>query len=425
MRSFWTTVLKIKSLFLFGMLIFCDESFAFCEQMVKIESKYEAKYKKDEIKATLIEGGKISTDFFQAAVFAKQNPEHTPISETFRGGIFLTSPVIETDSAVFNAQLSAFCISYDGIFSRLKNPEKLLTSSSPLLTVLNMPRGVNAHLPSISSAKQKNSVHFECAAETQKTSSTSDFTLFADDSFVCSGSETLLFPKWVISASGAAFRTENDLKSEGAIAFSNKTTVVAGVFHAHLTENALSICALGAASYLLRTQNAGVYTIQSGFFKGTDENKIKNMESFGLICDFFQNRVRIGTRAILTEKEAKSNLNLSFGFRYKAKNFATSLKLSDVLEKPSVALSVSNKMENGLRLSCSTKNTYDKVADAFSTSVKTGIRTEDCAFSDWSIGASAKLQDGELKKRTVDSSAVFVFGCRIRCIARFSFCAEF
>ena len=414
-----------KLIFIFVAILFFAGKIANPEPLLKTEAKYEAKYKKDEIRATLTEGAKLATDFFRASAYAKQNPNHDPISDTFRAGFSLASPEIETDAAFLNFGASALSVSYDGIFSRLKNPERLLTSSSPLSTSLNLPRSVKAHLPTLTSARQKNSAHLECSAETDRTESCTDFTAFEDDSFVASGAEILQFPKFLVSSTAAAFRTSDETRADSSLAFSSGNATAAAVIHSVLTETELSLCALGAASIIVKTRQCGVYTIQGSFFEGTEMNKIKNMQSCGLICDFFKNRVRIGTRAIRTEKEAESTLNFSFGLRFRADSFAASLKLTDVLEKPSAALSVSEKLENGLRISASAKAVYAKSSDTLTASVKTGIRTEDCALADLTIGASEKMKDGETQKRTFDSGVSFSFSGAIRCIAKLLFSAEF
>ena len=401
------------------------QSAIFSQSLLTLESKYSAKYKKDEINATLSEGAKLSSDFFKASVFEKQTPEHSSLSENLRCGVALESPTVETDAASFCFGAQALSLSYGGIFSRLKNPEKLITSSSPLSTSLSLPRKISARLPSISSSKQPNSAHFELCAETDKTASTSDFTLFDDKSFAASASESLLLSDCLLSFSSAALFQENEKRGESAVVFSCNGTRVAGVVHATLTKNALSLCALGALSTTLETRNFGVYTIQGAFFKGTQANKIKNMESGGLVCDFLQNRVRIGARAIRTEKEAQSATNLCFGIRFKTGNLVSSLTLSDALEKPSVALSVSDKLDSGLRLSLSTKTRYDKSSETLSASVRTGIRTEDCAFADWTFGATEKIKAGEIQKKALDSSISLKFGGTVRCIAIFSYSAEF
>ena len=414
-----------KTHLIFGFALIFSQGAIFCQPLLTLESKYSAKYKKDEINATLSEGAKLSSDFVKASVFGKQTPDHKPISETLRYGIGLESPIVETDVASFSFEADALSLSYGGIFSRLKNPEKLITSASPLSTSLSLPRKISARLPTISSSKQANSAHFECSAETDKTTSTSDFTLFNDKSFASSASESILFSNCLLSLSTGALCEKDEKRGESAIVISGNGTKAAGVVHATLTKTELSLCALGALSTTLETSTFGVYTIQGSFFKGTEANKIKNMESGGLICDFLQNRVRIGARAIRTEKEAQSAVNLCFGIRFKAGNLVSSLTLSDVLEKPSAALSVSNKLDSGLKLSLSTKTRYDKSSETLSASVRTGIRTEDCAFAEWSFGASEKINAGEIQKKAVDSSISFKFGSTIRCIARFSYNAEF
>ena len=250
------------------------QSAIFSQSLLTLESKYSAKYKKDEINATLSEGAKLSSDFFKASVFEKQTPEHSSLSENLRCGVALESPTVETDAASFCFGAQALSLSYGGIFSRLKNPEKLITSSSSLSTSLSLPRKISARLPSISSSKQPNSAHFELCAETDKTTSTSDFTLFDDKSFAASASESLLLSDCLLSFSSAALFQENEKHGESAVVFSCNGTRAAGVVHATLTKNALSLCALGALSTTLETRNFGVYTIQGAFFKGTQANKI-------------------------------------------------------------------------------------------------------------------------------------------------------
>ena len=394
------------------------------EPLLKLQSRYEAKYKNDEIKATVLEGARFNTDVLRAAVYAEQNPEHESISDTARYGFEARIKNVETKRIDFNFKADALNIEYKGVLSRLKNPEKLLTSSSALSTSLNAPRGIYASLPAITSTTQEKSVHFEGTAESENTTTYTDFTLLEKNDFLATIAESVMFGSALFSLSSTVYQTQSETKNDTALSIASKYITIVSAVDSVKDEKEIALTSTSAASLSLKTGDFGFMTLQGGYYRGTKRNKIKNMESAGIIYDFWQNRFRIGGRAIRTEKESEEYTKYVYGIRYREGNLALSLMLSDVQQKKTATFYVSDKVDT-LRLSLKASASYDKATDIFTASARTGIQSDEYIFALWRAGASLKRKNDEITKRTADASITLTFGNKIKWIGKFSFNAEF
>lgn len=407
----------------------------FAEPILKIQTNYNANYdkKSDKIKSSLNEYARLKSSYLTASMCTEQNAEYDSFSDTTRYGIEAKCKNINIGNSEVCFKASSLNLSYSGLFSRLKNQEKLLTSSSPLSASINAPRGISSHIPTISSSKKEKSLHFETSIESDKTTTYTDFTLFdlnnmmEKNDFAASFAQTFLFDvtsPLLSTVQFASYKAAQDVICDLSLALSNKSISLVSAIDSVQTEEKIFFTSTSAASVLINADSIGSFIVQGGFFKGTEKNKIKNMESLGLIYDFFNNRVRIGNRIVRTEKKGEETTKYLFGLRYCEGNLVLSLVFSDVQNKQSAIFSAANKV-NTLRLSLNARASNDKDNDEFTASVRTGIKAEDYLFAQWKVGASINKKDGEIKKRTADTNILFSFGSDIIWIGKISFNVAF
>jgi len=407
----------------------------FAVPLLKLQTNYNSNYdkKSEKIKSSLNEYARLKTSYLSASIYTEQNAEYDSFSDTTRYGIEAKCKNIDVGNSEVCFKASSLNLSYSGLLSRMKNQEKLLTSSSPLSASINAPRGISSHIPTISSSKKEKSFHFETSIESDKTTTYTDFTLFDLDNitekkeFAASFAETLLFDfsnPLLSTVQVASYKTEQKSICDLSLALSNKALSLVSVMDSVQSDEKIFFTSTSAASVLINADSIGSFIIQGGFFKGNEKSKIKNMESLGLIYDFFNNRVRIGSRVVRTEKQDEETTKYLFGLRYHEGNLALSLVLSDVQNKQSAIFSASNKV-NTIRLSLNARASNDKDSDEFTASVRTGIRAEDYLFAQCNVGASINKKDGEIKKRTADTNILFSFGSDIIWIGKISFNVAF
>ena len=430
-----------KKLGIFSLLILL-RVFVCAEPLLHLQSNYEADYKNKNIKSTLSEGAKLSTDIINASIYLKQTPDNQENNffDSARYGIEAKVKNISIGNTEISAKASALNLHYAGLISRLKNREKLLTSSSPLQTALNAPRGTNAYIPVISNANSKNtskSAYFQTSIESDNSTTYADFILIDDEKnndkkdFVACISESVLFGQLLSSIQLATYKEENTIYDTSIALSGNHFNIVSALDTSLDTvkdtvnkKKEICITSTSAATMFINTHLLGDFAIQGGYFLGNEKSEIKNMQSYALIYDFFNNRVRIGTRVIRTEKQDEDTTKYLLGLRYHKENLSLSLILTDVQKKQSVAFFASNKV-NTIRLSTSLRAAYNRDNDTFTTSVRTGIKAEECIFAQWKLGASLDSKDGEIQKRTADTGISFSLGSTIRWTGKILFNVSF